>query len=209
MICIKIPSERREIRKIDTALYLTTGETGIYRFEVGDSPALRQTDGYQPPGEAWDVATWGDYLYVASGEQGIWVGKRLPDGSFSTVNKVQTAGAARSISQASLNGSSYLIVAAGRGLEIIDIDQPERPTSVAFSEFYGRLGAVLELTMQNRSVYVAASNGVGIVDVSTPVNPQLTSLHELPTPALTLVNWQSMLYVVDAEGLVRQLQRIE
>jgi hypothetical protein len=124
--------------------------------------------GYVPPAMT-KVAIQGDYAYVGAGPVLIVFGVAYPDYPVrltylllrAFVNDLVVSG-----------GFAYVLTSDNRVL-IIDITQPNAP---AIRGTYIASDKILDLSVEGSYLYLAVSDGLRIIDVTDPSNPQLIEL---------------------------------
>ncbi len=206
-------------------VYLADGSTGvkIVGFPQPLSPTLiSQTP---IPGLAQDLALYGDTLFVAAGQGGVWA-VSTSNVNFPNLlgNFKASQGEALGIAVLAVNENPspqpefdpdqatpgnqifklYALVAYGNaGLQIVDVTNP---LSLQLVGSYKMDGSIEDVWVGEGYAYLANSNGfIHVVDISNPAQPKLFGIHRTPGQARDLTLDTATLYVADFERGVRIL----
>lgn len=206
-------------------IYLADGRAGIKI--IGFPQPLEPTIISQipVPGLSQDLALFGDTLYVASGQGGVWAAN-ISNVNFPSLlgNFATPQGEALGIAIQAINGNAlqspemdpyqvnpgdpnikiYALVAYGTaGMQILDVTNP---LSLRVVGSYPIDGSVEDVWVQRERAYLANSNGsLHILDISNLSQPRLIGVHRTPGQAKDLTLDQETLFVADFERGVRIL----
>lgn len=162
-------------------LYLAAGEDGLIIYSIADADAPREIGRYQNLEEAWDVTVDGYLAYIADEPRGLEI---LDVSSPAQPKQLGYISWDPVYAQAELvrveAGFAYL--ATGQyGMTIIDARVPSSPV-IAATYKPGPASIAQGLTVKNWLVYLSihdeedgSQNGLHILDVRNPYNPQLLS----------------------------------
>ena len=181
--------------------YLTYGrgdKEGLFTFDVSDSqsPALvneyRVLDYYGP------VAVNGDYAYVATSEEGVWVLRVVdvsnPRQPTDIGFKIALDGRVYDIA---VNGEVLYLAAGKAGLSIWDVSDPVKPTKI---DLYPMPRTLYKLAFRNSYLY-GTDGELFILDINDPANP--TEINSINTPgtAMGVSVDGDYAYVANGDGL--------
>jgi len=145
-------------------IYIADGDSGLQRYDIIVQDFTGTVD---TPGEARGVHIDGDLAYVADSESGLQVVNLT---SFTIVNSVDTPGHARGTAVA--GGYAY-VADGGSGLQIIDLSEMSIVGSVLLP------GSADDVVLRRHYAHVC-SDGLQIIDISSPSHPTLTTSVEMP-----------------------------
>jgi len=182
--------------------YIAAGPHGLHILKVANPYTPHRLTTYTIPDyEVWDVAIVDDQAYLALGSAGLWVLDIEPLSDIPVrQGALRTQGVVRRVLP--LATTPYLVAAVGHGIEIINITNPNNPTSITYSDFDQQLGSVSDMVVVDNMVYLATAGGVALVDVSLPTSPTLLGFYQTTTQVATLAVKDDYLYVVDWRGNV-------
>jgi len=146
------------------------------------------------------------HAFVADAKEGLVVvdvqslvdgsptGNRLP-----VVARFNPAGKLDGARHAVFDGNHLLLSCGDRGLAIVDVSVPSKPTLVAQIPMKGAKAAVVQF----RYAFVADQDGIAVVDLTDPARPALTSGRVPLEDARGVAVWRSWLVVAGGkQGLV-------
>ena len=167
----------------------------------------------QPIEEAKDVKVCGNYAYLLSGRDGLWIvdisaqPTELID--LPAIGHYDSPGSARrlSIQCAKKEGeSSYVYLADGnRGLRIINVTDPRRPREIGVFDTDGNANDVAVDVWKNLAIVVDGARGLLLIDVADPTKPQKKSEVKLSGNALLVTISGRYAYVADNNRKVKMV----
>ena len=180
--------------------YIADGPAGLQVVDISDVQNLNvvgsiDTSGSYPKGEAVDVHVSYPYAYVAANENGLVIvdvsdpgdpkiERSFPPNVIDNIDKVTSV---------YVSGYYCYLLDSDSGLAIIYIDdQREFHLAGTAPNLSGRDVAVFQ-----RFVYVSNGDGLVIIDVSTPANPQIKGLVATPGEAKKICLSYPYLYIAD------------
>ncbi|MFZ6026298.1 MAG: LVIVD repeat-containing protein [Chloroflexota bacterium] len=153
--------------------YIADGSGGLQIINAFP-PTPVPVGSFAMPGHTWDVAGYGNHVYVANGAYGVRVLNITNQSQPTQVALFDTPGDAQGIVVASINSNPYAFVADGaHGVRILDIATPSAPDE---SAFYDTGGSAIDVSVNGTYIYVA--DGLGGLVI-------LQSYVPTPTPAVT------------------------
>jgi len=171
--------------------YIASSE-GLFVVDVSE-PATPVTIGsVETPDDAYDVAVFGEYAYVAATNAGLLVVNVAAPVAPRIVGSVGI-GFSRGVA---VDGSAAYV--AGRdGLTIVDVSDPSSP---AILGSVGTYYAARRVALWGNHAYVAFFQGLQIVDVSDATSP--TILGQMPVESFSVAVDDSYAYTAGAhDGL--------
>jgi hypothetical protein len=197
----------------DTYLYVVMGAAGLQIIDVNNARNPQPVGGYFQLAEVADAAAAGQYAYLAAAADGLQILDVHDPTSPTLISRYQPPTGAESHKVSLLENENenqkYLALASGNRLELLDVSQPMTPTVSSSSDFYDRLGTILELVPQGKLLYIAAFKGLGVVDISKPTELKLLTFYPTTTPPLALAVQPPNIYLVSLQGGVMVLQVVE
>jgi hypothetical protein len=124
-----------------------------------------------------DMASDGNFAYLAAGELGLWIIDIRTPSAPRLVGSIDTPDRALGVAMA--NGVAY--VADQRSLQIIDVSNPAEPEHLG--SITGPAGSV---TLAG-SYAVVAGGPVSVIDISNPAAPALAGTYEIPGSRISQV----------------------
>ena len=151
------------------------------------------------PGLLTDLATAGDYVFVADSSSGLRVMNIAGSGVPAEISHLSVEGAPNKIV---LSGDYAYLAASFSGLVVVNIADPKHPEKVGFLPleemiFYG-------LSISGDYVYlVDLENGLHVISISDPSNPRQVSIYQPSKLILALAISGNYAYISDTDALLR------
>jgi len=158
----------------DDGFYIADRACGLQvASEVPSFSVLKSVD---TPGDAQDVAIDGAFAYVADGKSGLQIINIDPTDGSQIIGTVDTPGMAKGVA---VEGDKAYVADGAYGLQVIDVSEPSISQTIAtiklFSIFFSQV-----LSSANSLIYTANGGGLKIIDISDPVQPQISNVFNMP-----------------------------
>ncbi len=147
-------------------------------FDISSPSAPTGVGFYDTPGEAYDVALVGGYVYIADESSGLRVVDVSSPSAPTEVGFYDTPGEALDVTVAPAGDYAYVAVGVD-GLRVVDIFTPSSPSEVGYYDTPGHARGVAVAPAGNY-VYVADRDGLCVVDISTPSSPSEVGYYDTP-----------------------------
>ncbi len=172
--------------------------SGLHIIDVSDLSNLAERSFYRLLLEADDVATMGDYAFVASGWDGLSIVDISVPGDPILKEQVDTPGIARGVAAA---GNYVYVADAWTGLRIINVSDPTKPVEASS---VSTPGSAYDVFITGNAAYIADYNrGLRIIDITNPSAPSEAGHWDTPGNAHAVAVAGGYAYVADGEKGLR------
>ncbi|GEM_PF-1558433 len=162
------------VQVVGNYAYVADGNNGLMVMDVSTASFPKLLGTYKTPGQARDLSIVGNYAYIAESYSGLEVVDISDPAAPVLVGRYATPGEACGVSVV----GDYAYVVGERSMVVLDVSTPSAP------EFVGQwMGSdnMRSVSVVGRYAYVVDfRNGLEIVDISVPSDPQLVGMESDP-----------------------------
>src|SRR5437016_5575958 len=153
--------------------YVAAGADGFKVLDITNINNSIQLGKYQlTNGFAHQLTLQGNYAYVAYGVTGLRIIDILNPSNLSLAGVYMLGTTNPPVTKVAVTGNAALVVDGNTGeLEWVDVTQPMQ----VFKVYLSTLGVANDVSVAGGIAYVAAENGLQLIDVSNPRVPNLLS----------------------------------
>jgi len=192
-----------------TNIYVAAGDLGVRDYRDGVE-WLTAGKGFNPPsGNTTGVDAYGDLVYVADNQNGLWITERTDSLEERSNFKPTPLFPVEDVSVA----GDYACVVGGYHFGVVDIQDPENPSMMGFVEYsddevWMEMPYYVTASGQYAFISLAIDTGlwlhavISVVDLSSPLNPQRVGDYFMSdvSPGRTEVSGD-FLFVTNCDGL--------
>ncbi|MBC2716168.1 MAG: hypothetical protein HF978_12745 [Desulfobacteraceae bacterium] len=167
----------------------------IHQISTSNQAAVFTFTGFcTTPGTASDIDVYGDFAYVADGQQGLQILRITDKTSPVITGNYDTSGDAGGIF---IDGNYAYVADGDQGIVIINITDKSNPTLTANLETDGFSRKIFG---SEDYAYVAADDqGLHIINIFDKTNPEITGSYDTPGTARGIYVKDNYAYVADGE----------